>query len=209
MASGLALSGERFADHHYFELLDLLLIGVAVLGIREATRVLASPNILRNERALAGILVVSQILLLISGLLFLREVAASPWMWLDFHRIERVGDPGETEGKDAAWIAVSHASDPDSDPTGIGGRLELVVGIEGAEPLVLVEDLAGYHREYPRYGLAFAPPRLPLRFRLLARLHHRDDGHLLGDVRMGEWRELQSGALERVILPAFGSGRGL
>lgn len=206
MASGLALTGDRASAHHYFELIDPLLIGLAVLTVQLAVQewFVSSSSLRRN--GLLGLLVLSQTVLLISGLLFLREVAESPWMWLDFHRVELFGDPDSTKSTDAGWIAVSHASDPDSSLFSNAGRLELIVEFEGSDPVVLTEDVAGYDREFPRLGLAFSPDRLPVRYRLKALLYSRDQDRLIQEVRSAVgWTVLSPGKLHRVELPPFRS----
>jgi len=203
MASGLALTGDRASAHHYFELIDPLLIGLAVLGVQGVVNTSTPAVTAVRRRALLGLLLASQTALLISGLLFLREVAVSPWMWLDFHRVESFGDPIATETSDAGWISVTHGSDPDTETLGLGGQLELIVEIESSDPVVLVEDLQGYSREFPRYGLAFAPEHLPLRFRLRSRLHHRESHQVLGEVETEGWFDLGPSDLVRVVLPPF------
>jgi len=204
MASGLALTGDRASAHHYFELIDPLLIGLAVLTVQLAVREGSVSVSSMRQSGLLGLLVLSQSILLISGILFLREVAVSPWMWLDFHRVELFGAPDSTKSAEAGWLDVSHASDADNSFFSNAGRLELIVELEGSDAIVLNEDIAGYHREFPRLGLAFSPDRLPVRYRLRARLHSRDQDRLIQEIRgSSDWAVLNPGDLDRIVMPTF------
>ena len=201
MASGLAIASDRVEAHHYFELVDPLLILTSLIALQMTGRALSLPRWIGS--ATLGVVVLSQVWAFGSGLGFLQRVAGCPWLWQDFHKVVTVGAAERSLGTKAGWIAVQHSHPPDDGLLDMVGRLELIVTAHGMEDLVVEADAAGYRGEFPRVGLEVGEEHLPLELRVSARAYDRGTGVLVAEASQGEPLTLGPGKILRVSVGRF------